>query len=78
MGMNFLIQTTYINIWMKGKPVTFDFVFIDTIGIRISTDYYYIQTLVGKSKNIDIDPEEIYRNATWAKALYPKATNFAP
>ena len=40
MGMNFLIQTTYINIWMKGKPVTFDFVFIDTIGIRMITTIY--------------------------------------
>lgn len=58
---------------MKGKLVTFDFVFNN-----ISFAFYYIQTLVGKSKNIDIDPEEIYRNATWAKALYPKATNFAP
>ena len=63
---------------MKGKLGTFDFVFIDIIVIRFIPAYYYIQTLVGKSKNIDIDPEEIYRNATWAKALYPKATNFAP
>ena len=62
---------------MKGKLVTFDFVFIDIIVIRVS-GYYYKQTIVDKSKNIDIDPEEIYRNSTWAKALYPKATNFAP
>lgn len=62
---------------MKGKLGTFDFVFIDIIVIRVS-GYYYKQTIVDKSKNIDIDPEEIYRNSTWAKALYPKATNFAP
>ena len=63
---------------MKGKLVTFDFVFIDIIGIRFIPAYYFIQPIVGKSKNIDIDPEEIYRNATWAKTLYPKATNLAP
>ena len=63
---------------MKGKLGTFDFVFIDIIVIRFISAYYYIQTLVGKSKNIDIDPEEIYRTATWAKTLYPKATNLAP
>ena len=62
---------------MKGKLGTFDFVFIDIIVIRVS-GYYYKQTIVDKSKNIDIDPEEIYRNSTWAKALQPKATNFAP
>ena len=62
---------------MKGKLGTFDFVFIDIIVIRVS-GYYYKQTIVDKSKNVDIDPEEIYRNSTWAKALYPKATNFAP
>ena len=67
---------------MKGKLGTFDFVFIDIIVIRATklglSGYYYKQTIVDKSKNIDIDPEEIYRNSTWAKALYPKATNFAP
>ena len=62
---------------MKGKLGTFDFVFIDTTKLGLS-GYYYKQTIVDKSKNIDIDPEEIYRNSTWAKALYPNATNFAP
>ena len=62
---------------MKGKLGTFDFVFIDIIVIRVS-GYYYKQTIVDKSKNVDIDPEEIYRNSTWSKALQPKATNFAP